>query len=218
MFGQKHKDFLLKTVPKPIIFACKRAQLKSREKSDYQKWIQTGQTGPAPHLYKQELLQDFAKHYKLKTLVETGTFLGLMMEAQLPYFEHLISIELDYDLYRAALERFEKHSKVRIIHGDSGEVIHKVVPELNEPTLFWLDGHYSGGFTAKGKSECPIYGELESILTSPLNHVILIDDARCFNGTNDYPTISELETYIQKYKPRMKVKTENDVIRVEPLR
>ena len=201
-----------------MIFAFKRIQLKRREKSDYQAWIKSNRTLPAPHLYKQELIQDYAKHFKLKTLVETGTFLGLMMEAQAPHFEHLISIELDYDLYRAALERFETKSKIRIIHGDSGEVIGKVVPELKEPALFWLDGHYSGGFTAKGKSECPIYGEIESILNSPLSHVILIDDARCFNGTHDYPTISELETYIQKIKPRMKVKTENDVIRVEPIR
>ncbi len=216
MLGQLSKELFLKTFPKPLIFAMKRIQLKGREASDYETWERTGKTPPAPHLYKQQLLREYAAKFKLNTLVETGTFLGLMMDAQIPYFEKLISIELDPDLFKAATNRFKKHSKVKIIHGDSGETVHKVVQELKTPALFWLDGHYSGGFTAKGKSECPIFGELQSILESPIAHVILIDDARCFVGEHDYPTIPELESFILKLNSRLMISVLNDVIRVEP--
>ena len=216
MIGQKQKEFLLKALPKPFIFALKRIQLKGREEKDYLEWERSGKTPPAPHRYKQEILRDYGKRFHLKTLVETGTFLGLMMEAQIPNFENLISIELDPDLFKAATKRFSRNPSVKIIQGDSGEMISKVVQQLKVPALFWLDGHYSGGFTAKGKSECPIYDELRSILASPLPHVILIDDARCFVGESDYPTGAEVTDFISKLNPNLSVHVLNDVIRVEP--
>ena len=216
MLGQKQKEFLLKILPKPLIFSLKRVQLKGREAKDYSEWQASGKTLPAPHRYKQEVLREYAQKYRLKTLVETGTFLGLMMEAQLSYFEKLISIELDQDLFRAATKRFKSYPQVKIIQGDSGEMIQRVVQEQKTPALFWLDGHYSGGFTAKGKSECPIYGELQAILNAAPAHVILIDDARCFVGEHDYPTVSELESFITKIKPSLQVSVLHDVIRVEP--
>jgi hypothetical protein len=44
--------------------------------------------------------------------------------------------------------------------------------------MFWLDRHYSGGFTAKGEKDCPIIEELDAISNgSHLKHSILIDDA-----------------------------------------
>jgi hypothetical protein len=55
------------------------------------------------------------------------------------------------------------------------------VRQLQEPALFWLDGHYSGVDTGKDELDTPVSAELEAILGSPVKgHVILIDDARCF--------------------------------------
>ena len=82
------------------------------------------------------------------------------------------------------------------MQGDSGNVLNQLVPELNSAALFWLDGHYSGGQTAKGEKECPIYEELKSILASSLEHIVLIDDARLFIGQHDYPTIEELKDFV----------------------
>lgn len=44
----------------------------------------------------------------------------------------------------------------------------------------WLDAHYSGGTTAKGKKSSPLKDELEIIKKHPIkNHIILIDDVNC---------------------------------------
>ena len=60
------------------------------------------------------------------------------------------------------------------------------VGKLEEPTLFWLDGHYSGGVTARGSKETPILDEVDKILsTKESRHVLIVDDARCF-GTDPY--------------------------------
>ena len=39
----------------------------------------------------------------------------------------------------------------------------ELVRQLDGPALFWLDGHYSGGDTAKGELDTPVSAELESI-------------------------------------------------------
>ena len=54
------------------------------------------------------------------------------------------------------------------------------------------------GDTAKGSKFCPIYEELNAIFTSIDKHCLLIDDARLFNGADDYPTLDELKGFILK--------------------
>ncbi len=82
--------------------------------------------------------------------------------------------------------------------------------------MFWLDGHYSAGFTAKGELETPILAELETILQNNLNHIILIDDARCFTGNNDYPTKEYLKTYVLGKQKNYKMDVIDDIIRFYP--
>ena len=84
---------------------------------------------------------------------------------------------------------------ITILHGDSGEVLEQVLARINKPCLFWLDGHYSGGVTAKGSLETPIQKELTHIFNHPQahNHIILIDDARLFTGQDDYPALQFLQ-------------------------
>ena len=117
-----------------------------------------------------------------------------MVEAQRNHFEKIYSIELSEKLFNRAKKRFKDYSHITILHGDSGIVLNKLIPEIDKPALFWLDGHYSGGITAKGEKECPVPEELKTILKSSLPHIILIDDARLFNGTHDYPTIEQIKT------------------------
>ncbi len=132
----------------------------------------------------------YGRAFGLKTLVETGTYLGDMVEAQRLRFDRLISIELSQDLYKAARSRFAHAKNVTILRGDSGELMPSIVAGLEGPALFWLDGHYSAGITARGSLETPVQRELEAVLGSKTGyHVILVDDARCF-GSGDFPTFS----------------------------
>ncbi len=102
------------------------------------------------------------------------------------------------------------------MQGDSGEVLKQLIPVLSSQAIFWLDGHYSGGLTAKGAKECPGYEELNAIFNSSIEHVICIDDARLFVGKNDYPTIDELSIFVQEKKPGYAFSVENDCIRLLP--
>lgn len=178
-------------------------------------WEKQGRPVPPPPVVKQKTVRDYQRKYQYDVLVETGTYLGYMVSAQKRNFKKIYSIELADSLYLRAAGKFRGYSHIRIIHGDSGEKIGEVIKELDEPAIFWLDGHYSGGFTAKGESNCPIWKELDTIFSKNRDHVFLIDDARDFKGTDDYPTIEELKAYFSKKDSRYKVTVENDIIRAE---
>jgi hypothetical protein len=159
-----------------------------------QKWIWRGGTLPPPHGVKQQAVLSFRRRFRLNVLVETGTYLGEMIDAVKGSFESIRSIELDETLHRKAADRFSSDRHVTLLQGDSGERLKDVLRELDRPALFWLDGHYSGGNTARGETETPIIQELGLVFGHPLarSHVILIDDARLFTGQGDYPDIPRL--------------------------
>jgi hypothetical protein len=185
-----------------------------RQTRSYYQWIKNGCPDPPPHKVKQQTISEYQKKFKYTTLIETGTYRGDMIEAQKKFFKKIISIELSYDFFEKAKKRFKKDKNVIIYHGDSGKVLPKVLLDLIEPAIFWLDGHYSGGVTAKGDKDCPIFEELNSIFNGKkFNHILLIDDARCFTGAGDYPTIKNLTEYIQSKNQNYKVEIKNDIIR-----
>lgn len=180
-----------------------------------QDWINKGKPLPPPHPYKQLLINNVKKELDFDIFIETGTYLGEMVEAQIEKFKKIYSIELSFELYSNAKQKFSEYEKVKIIHGDSGQVLKVLIKEISEPAIFWLDGHYSAGITAKGEKECPIFEELEAIFSGNIKqHVILIDDARLFIGENDYPTKSQLEDFVKSYFPDAKFLVEDDVIMI----
>ncbi len=132
-------------------------------------------------------------------------------------FDRIVSIELSENLYRKALRRFAKHKNIHIYHGDSTVVLLEVGQTLTTPALFWLDAHYSGGFSTRGEMDTPVLAELNTIFDhSDFNNVILIDDARLFDGTNDYPTLHALQAFIKQKKPHYVFKVNYDIIRIVP--
>jgi hypothetical protein len=147
--------------------------------------------------------------------VESGTYLGAMVEAQKSKFRKIYSIELGEFLHRDAVKLFEKDTHIEILCGDSGDVLVELIKSVKEPAIFWLDGHYSAGITAMGKKECPIYEELQAIFSGDFyKHIILIDDARLFTGANDYPTQNELLAFIHQHRPEAVIENKNDSIQV----
>ncbi|HKG62168.1 MAG TPA: hypothetical protein VKB05_20585 [Pyrinomonadaceae bacterium] len=181
-------------------------------------WEKQGRPSPPPHIIKEELIRDYAKTFNTNVLIETGTYLGDMVHAMKKCFSRIISFELDQTLAAQAQKRFAGDNHIQIIQGDSGKLLGDCIATINEPCLFWLDGHYSGGITAKGTLETPIKNELSSILSHAVDgHVILIDDARCFTGENDYPTLDELQTFVAERKRGWRFTVETDVIRVHPV-
>ena len=184
------------------------------EESEVAEWERRGRPAPPPHVIKQRVLLQYANRYGLRVLVETGTYLGDTVEAMKHRFDKIYSIELSEELFRRAKERFASEEHIKLIHGDSGKVLEVVTKELTQPALFWLDGHYSAGITAKGETETPICEELKHILNvQPLGHVIIIDDARMFGSDPAYPTIEELREFVASKRESI-MTVEDDSIRI----
>ena len=175
-----------------------------------------------PPIAKTLTLVHHLKEYGCPFFVETGTFLGDAVDAiariGAPHGLKAITIELSEELHANALRRFAGRANVECLQGDSGALLPEVVARLTGPALFWLDGHYSGGMTARGAEVCPVMRELAAIFASPIKeHVILIDDIRLF-GTEGYPSVTEITDAVARHLPRSSVKILNDILRVLPPR
>lgn len=174
-----------------------------------------GSSVPAPPEVKRKVIFDYAKINNITILIETGTFKGDTVQAALPLFDAIFSIEVDKALADRAKLRFQYQEKVQIIQGDSGEVITDILASLKQPAIFWLDGHYSGGVTGKGGKNTPVVNELKSILNNSIkNHVILVDDARCFIGEHDYPTLFEIYEMVKAIDQNYQLNVKDDIIRI----
>lgn len=203
----------IKKIFRPVIHKYVSAYRREAHfKKQLSEWKKAGKPIPVPHIVKQVTIKEYQKKFRIKILVETGTYLGDMVQAQLKNFKKIISIELGKDLFLEAKTKFKKNKNVKILHGNSGSLLPEIIKELKEPAIFWLDGHYSEGITAKGDKESPILEELKAIFTSSVDHIILIDDARSFNGTGDYPTIEELSEFISAKNRGFNIKIQDDII------
>lgn len=184
-------------------------------KREYKEWLAKGSPIPPCSFKKHKYLIDQLKKYKLHIFVETGTFHGDTTWEMSRHCKSVYTIELSRHLYEKAAQRFKWNKKVQPLQGDSGEQLKNVMSQLDEPALFWLDGHYSAGETAKGNKVTPIFEELSHILNDSQNkHVIIIDDARLFGKDPEYPSFENLIDFILERKPSAKIIVENDAVRI----
>ena len=193
----------------------KELKIRNRIGKQFREWEKKGFGYPVPshHLVKEHIIREYKKKYNFNILIETGTCYGDMIESQKNNFKKVISIELDPNLFINAKKRFEKTTNVSIFQGDSSIILPQIIKDLNEPALFWLDAHYSGGITAKGTKNSPIIEEINAIFNkSKFNHIILIDDARSFYKLKDYPTIEKLTKLVKSKNSKYKLKVKDDII------
>ena len=184
---------------------------------EYWKWLYSGKPIPPLDIVKQMTVKEYANRYGIRTMVETGTYLGSMVSASRGVFERIYSIELDDDLFRNALKQFEGCSDINIVQGDSSSEIRNVLENASEACLFWLDGHYMPSVGARGNDETPVLQEIEHISNHPVKgHVLLVDDARHFVGENDYPSIEEFRTIVSTRFPQHTFEVQDDIIRIAP--
>jgi len=144
--------------------------------------------------------------------VETGTFLGGTTWSFRKKFSRIYTVEIEPGLATLARERFKKYPSVTLVEGDSAMKLPEICRKLDGPSLFYLDGHYSGGFTGRGDKDSPIIEELNAILTNTnYPFKIVIDDARLFGIDPSYPSIADIERLLST-KGRRVLRIENDAI------
>lgn len=194
-----------------------RLLLTSRAKAAIAEWEAAGRLMPPPPAYKHLIICTTAARYGTRTFVETGTAWGSTIAASIGTFETIHSIELSDEFYTAACARFRRFRHIHLWHGDSVDQLPRVLEQIAAPALFWLDAHYSGEGTARADTDTPIAAELRTISRHAVkNHVILIDDARCFTGSNGYPSIDWVREFVAQHWPSYRFICEDDIIRITP--
>ena len=104
------------------------------------------------------------------TFVETGTHTGGGINIALSCnFKKLYSIEINPEFYNFSKERWKDRSEVSLYLGDSKSEFSKILSQLNESSMFWLDAHIDNGDAT--------YIELDYLKNHSIkNHTILVDD------------------------------------------
>jgi len=195
----EHLRALLRGAP-----AVERKQIRRRHRP----------TTPAPEV-KRAIVREYALRYRPRVFIETGTYHGEMPWAMMEHFPVLHTIELYAPFAQAAREKFRNNPKVTCHEGDSTVVLPRLRSNINEPCLFWLDGHSNGVESGKGELESPILAELQAIMHHPVdNHIILIDDALMFDHGKGYPSLAKVQKLVQPRYPNYALA--DDIVRLTP--
>ena len=171
-----------------------------------------------------EVIRDYAERYDLRTLIETGSGDGITANNLAPHFERVFTVEISPHKYYGVWGALLHHRNVLPILGDSAEVLPHLLNHLNEPAVFWLDGHYDGGDSGRGREDTPVRSELFTIFANPRPrpNVILIDDARLFGTDPAYPDVEWVARRVDQWAtnggwPPYEVTVVDDIIRIVPL-
>ena len=143
------------------------------------------------------------ENYPAKYFIETGSYMGGgIAEAFHMGFEYIISIEID-EIYYNACKRNFKRDNLTLIHGDSGEELGKVLKDIDEKAVIFLDAH--------SDEYNPILKELEAIKECGFKeHTIMIDDKRSFaKGIWPEITVSLLIQKLYEINPEYNITYED---------
>ncbi len=180
-----------------------------------QHFVVHGAPVPPPDQFKWAVLVAFARWSGARVLVETGTYRGNTTDTMRPYFDRIYTIEANDALFAAAQSRFAGAPGVRALHGDSAAMLPRVLAELDEKALFWLDAHWCGNDTFGSYLSAAIMAELEAVFAHRVRgHTILIDDARYFCGHYGYPTVDYLRRWVMQRRPELTFDVALDSIRI----
>lgn len=210
------RHWLAEALPRPVRDRLRAALADRRDARDWEAY-RVRPTLPPPHIVKARTVLDCARRRGIGVLIETGTFEGEMVRKCLGAFRVIHTIELSPRYARAAREKFSGRAHVHVHEGDSALRLPEIIANLREPAVFWLDGHFSGGETARGASDTPLAAELDAIARHPVRgHVVLIDDARHL-GTGEYPTLEQVTAMLRAIDAGAKIEVADDVVRMEPV-
>jgi len=157
-----------------------------------------------PHSYMKYLaLRGLARRTGARCLIETGTFRGVTSARCARIFARVVTIELDAALARDAEQRLARHANVTVLQGDAAVLLPAAFERHGcGDAVVFLDGHFSGGITAKGPVVEPALAELE-ILARYADRIcgIVIDDFRLFGVEPGFPKKAELTNAAESLFP-----------------
>jgi hypothetical protein len=164
-------------------------------------WSKKDFSMPAPHKVKMQTLKRWGGE---EVWIESGTHSGDTAISLASFANQVITFEPSVKYFNLAYKRLKSFNNIEILEGSSEILLENILEKLSRAGLvndisFWLDGHYSGGETYRGKEDTPILIELETIkkyLPLLKTITICIDDVRLFRTdivtAEKYPDLYEL--------------------------
>ena len=160
--------------------------------------IETNLPGP--------IVAKLRREFRLNYFLETGTAKGDAAELAAIMFDKVFTCDIDPEAIRAASLRLADYSNVQIKYMPSPDFIAHVKRQLDQPILYWLDAHWSGGHIKPAK-ECPLLEELAEIGGLNGHSVLLVDDIHYMtkpppkpHDPKQWPTIEEVHRAIAAWK------------------
>lgn len=139
-------------------------------------------------------------NYINKYYVETGSYTGNTIQKALDAgFKNVISFEITQKYYDICKERFKNNKNVKLILGDSYQLMFDSIKKINTPITFFLDAHLCDNDTdySTVAGKCPLLYELDQIKKHSLkNHTILIDDVRLCRPEHFGITLDDIKNKI----------------------
>jgi hypothetical protein len=120
------------------------------------------------------------EYFSIEMFVETGTFRGKTSRWAAGIFRDVITIENSRELFESSKETLLNYKNIHPLFGSSPLQLSKVISEIKQPSLFWLDAHWCGGRTYGEDDPCPLLDEIRIVKQSGYDHILMIDDARFF--------------------------------------
>lgn len=154
----------------------------------------------------------------LRVFVETGIFAGDCTALHLAdWFRTLHVIDLET---RQCLQVEQKAvPNLLTWPGSSADVLPRLLAELHDPALFWLDAHLWAGHPLVRPDQevppAPLLAELQAIRSWPhgAQSVVLVDDVRQLGVEADRPELAEV---LELVYPAWRVEIAEDIIRCTP--
>ncbi len=168
-----------------------------------------------------ELVNKIMAVYPIDNFIETGTYHGGTSFWASQVFKNVHTIEIAEVLYKSTSEKYKHVNNIHFHLGDSKDVLKDLIPKIEGPALFWLDGHWCGRETGGKENLCPVMNELK-YATSLKGSVIFIDDLRCFLGPmpfdsgEEYPPIFEIIDFLRQNVPNHYITFHDDTIIAVP--
>lgn len=170
----------------------------------------------------EDLVAGLRRALGLRRAVETGTHLGAGARRLATAFDEVITIELSPPLAERARQNLRDLGvRVCVKQGHSARVL--VELRARVATLWFLDGHWSGGFTEGRDDECPVLAELAAVQGGHPDDVVIIDDARLFaaappppHDPAHWPDLVEVLDVLRRGWPGHHVTVINDQILAVP--
>jgi len=118
-------------------------------------------------------------HNSGDVFIETGSKAGDTLAVMRPLFRELHSVEINAAAAAQCAERFRDFPAVHVHHGDSREVLPRIIDPARR-TVFYLDAHCEGAPSTvpEADTECPLLREVEIILAADWAErpLVFIDD------------------------------------------